>query len=86
MLFCRLLILFLNYPRVANNLDFQIRPNVLSGLICVPCADPESFARGGPTLTIFFWMQIALKRGHHGPASETPFEWGFAGGPMMAQH
>ena len=24
----------------------QVRPS--------PCADPESFARGGPTLTIFF--------------------------------
>ena len=31
-------------------------------------------------------IQIALKAGHHGPASETPFKWRFAGGPMLAQH
>ena len=51
------------------------------------CADPESFARGGP---IFFIrgkrIQIALKADHHRPASEMPFKWRFACGPMMAQH
>ena len=40
------------------------------------CADPESFARGGPTLTGFILLlffddgreiQRALKAGHHGP-------------------
>ena len=31
-------------------------------------------------------IQIALKAGYHRPASETPFKWRFAGGPMMAQH
>ena len=31
-------------------------------------------------------IQIPLKMGHHRPASETPFKWRFAGGPMMAQH
>ena len=52
-------------------------------------ADPESFARGGPTLIFFMKagrIQIALKEGHHEPASEMPFKWGFAGGPMMAKH
>ena len=55
-------------------------------------ADPESFARGGPTLTGFFSdndgerIQIPLKVGHHRPACETPFKWRFAGGPMMPQH
>ena len=24
--------------------------------------------------------------GHHGPASETPYKWRFAGGPMMAPY
>ena len=44
----------------------------------VSCADPESFARGGPT---FFFLirgkriQIALKAGHHQPARETPLKW-----------
>ena len=31
-------------------------------------------------------IQIALKRGHHRPARETPLKWRFAGGPMMALH
>ena len=63
------------------------------------CADPESFVRGGPTLTGFFLLffcffslmrerriQIPLLAGHQRDASETPFEWRFAGGPMMSQH
>ena len=55
-----------------------------------PCADPENFVRGGPTSDIFFdggqRIQLTLKAGHHRPTSETPFKWGFAGGPMMALH
>ena len=57
-------------------------------------ADPESFARGGPTQTSFFSVcffpnegkedQIPLTVSHHLPTSETPFK--FAGGPMMAQN
>ena len=54
-------------------------------LVCRPadynitCADPESFARGGPILTTLFFffffrrgvrIRIALKEGHHRPASE----------------
>ena len=31
-------------------------------------------------------IQISHKSTHHRPASETPFEWRFAGGPMMAQY
>ena len=31
-------------------------------------------------------IQIALKAGHHRPASETPFKWRFAGELMVAQH
>ena len=64
------------------------------------CADPESFVRGGPTLTSFFCFCyfFSLMRGEKGsiyhyqrasnggPASETPFKWRFVGGPMMAQH
>ena len=55
------------------------------------CADPESFARGGPTLTTFFSVfdegkVDALKTSHHRSASETPFKWRFADGPMRAQH
>ena len=55
------------------------------------CEDPESFVRGGPTLT-FFWLmrgdriQIPLKSGHHRPASEAPFKWCFPGVQMMAKH
>ena len=53
--------------------------------------------RGGPTLTTVFvdvFLKVdegkadpkPLKAGHHPPASEMPFKWRFAGGPMMAQH
>ena len=47
--------------------------------------------RGGQPFFLFFLIrgkriQIALKAGHHRLASETPFKWRFAGGPMMAQH
>ena len=31
-------------------------------------------------------IQIPLLAGHQRPASETPFKWRFAGGPMVAQH
>ena len=47
------------------------------------CADPESFVRGGPTLT---FLDDDGREGHHPPSSETPFKWRFAGVPMMAQH
>ena len=56
-----------------------------------PCADPESFVRGGATLTFFIFpfrgerIHISLNAGHHRPASEAPFKWRFAGVPMMAQ-
>ena len=60
-----------------------------------PCAVPESFVRGGPTLTTLFFFfrfflrgernEVALKAGIHRPSSETPFKWRFAGIPMMAQ-
>ena len=60
-----------------------------------PYADPESFVRGGPTLTIFFSlflflldeggrMEMSHKVGHHRPASETPLKWRFTGVPIMA--
>ena len=38
-----------------------------------------SLMRGGK-------IQMPLLAGHHRLASETPFEWCFAGVPMMAQH
>ena len=31
-------------------------------------------------------IQIPLLTGHQWPASETPFKWRFAGGPMRAKH
>ena len=61
------------------------------------CADPESFVRGGPTLTGFLLVfifslmrggriQIPLLVGNHQPASETPLKWHLASVLMMAQH
>ena len=60
---------------------------------------PESFVRGGPTqfrkrfCCCFFLVHKGgedpntTKSGdHHCPASETPFTWRFASGPMMACH
>ena len=45
-------------------------------MLYTACADPERFARGGPTLTTFFLyfmrgerIQIPVKAGHHRPAS-----------------
>ena len=43
-------------------------------------ADPESFVRGGPTLTTFVLVDRGrevpntTKKGHHLPASELPFK------------
>ena len=56
------------------------------------CADPESFVRGGPTLTTFLFslmrgdiIQIPLLAGHQWPASETPmaFRWRADDGPTL---
>ena len=51
--------------------------------------DPETFVRGCPILTTFFFLvdekkgemiKVPLEVGHHHwPASETPFKWHFAG-------
>ena len=60
----------------------------------------RKFCQRGPTLTFYFCflfffffflmrggrIQIPLLAGHQRPASETPFKWRFAGGPMVAQH
>ena len=57
------------------------------------CSDPESFVRGGPTLTTLFLVDdgrtedpYKIKAGHHRLTIETPFKWCFAGVPMMAKH
>ena len=55
-------------------------------------ADPEKIVREGPTLTTFFLAdegredQNITISSHHRPASETPFKWRFADGPMIVQH
>ena len=58
--------------------------------------ESRKFCQRGPTLTSFYFyffymmrggrIQIQLLAGHERTASETPFKWRFAGGPMMAQH
>ena len=57
----------------------------------VPCANPESFVRGGSKFDNIFFMRgledpNATINGHHRPASETPFKWCLVGQPMMVQH
>ena len=53
------------------------------------CADPEFFARGGPTLVLDDEgerIQMPLKMGHHRPASEThlmAFRWRADNGPKL---
>ena len=58
----------------------------------VSCTDPESFVRGGPTLSTLFVLfrlmrggriQRLLKSGQLRPTSETPLKWRFAGVPMV---
>ena len=41
----------------------------LTGALYSPCADPESFARGGPTLQRFFWMGGSKFHYISGPSS-----------------
>ena len=59
----------------------------------MPCADPESFVRGAPTLIMFFGCFPQLlrgkrasefhpKAGHHRSTSETPVIWGRSGPPV----
>ena len=63
------------------------------------CSDQGSrkFCQRGSNFDIFVFVlffslmrggriQIPLLVGHQRPASETPFKWRFAGGPMMVQH
>ena len=54
------------------------------------CADPECFARGGPTLTFFLVDERREdpKSTKSGPSSARQRNaiWRFAGVPMMAQH
>ena len=55
-------------------------------------ADPESFVRGGPTLTTFFFFfyfdegwkdQNTTIAGHRRPASEMAFRWRADDGPTL---
>ena len=52
---------------------YAIRTNVPS------CADPETFVRGGPTLTTFLFFIVDERR-------EDQIKWRFAVRPIMAQH
>ena len=67
----------------------------LAASLYLSCADPESFARGGPTLTGFF-VFLFFNEGNEDPNNtkcgpslarqRNAIKWRFAGGPMMAQH
>ena len=53
-------------------------------IFTLACADPESFVRGGPTLTTFFLVDEeredpnAIISGPSSASSKTPFKWHFA--------
>ena len=53
----------------------------------MPCADPESFFRGGPTLSMVFLRRERGSRYHKKRANIGPVaKRHFAGGPIVAQH
>ena len=66
-----------------------LEQDIILCLVLVPCAEPDSFARGGPTLTTFFFSFL-VDEGRKDPNttiswppsadSETPCV------PMLAQH
>ena len=73
---------------LARGLSIKIR---MISLFWVACADPE----GGQVVrtpppplikhkNVGFLHNTGLDPQHHRPASKTPFQWRFAGGPMMA--
>ena len=52
------------------------------------CVDLRKFCQRGSNSTLIFFDNgpNSTKSGcHYWPASETPFKWRFAGGPMMAR-
>ena len=60
---------------------------IATGKLVISYADPESFVRGGPTLTIFFnWWGEEGSKYHYKPAIiGPPAKPRFTGVPMMAQ-
>ena len=65
----------------------------------ITCADPESFVRGGPTLTFFFFLLFfffLVDESREDPSTtisgpsearqRNAIKWRFAGMPLMAQH
>ena len=60
--------------------------------LCHSMRGSRKFGQRGSNLDILCSLmrrgrnRIPLLAGHQRPASETPFKWRFAGGPMMAQH
>ena len=59
-----------------------------------PCADPESFVRGGPTLTTFFFNLMGWREdrnattsgpssARHRNANEMTFRWHADNGPTL---
>ena len=46
----------------------------------------NNFQRGSNFFLLNESIQITLKSGHYGPASEATFKWYLAGVAMMAQH
>ena len=60
------------------------------------CADPESFIRGCPTLTTFYFLFFLADEGMEDPSTtksgpssarqQNAIKWRFDGVPMMAKH
>ena len=79
---------------ILNGPSNFIWPIKIVTFACISCTDPDSLAEESNfgIFSVFFsqWgredLKITYKQAIIGPASETPFKWCFAGGPMMAQH
>ena len=86
---------YVHFKNMASGSNFSVHPH---GFLYRKNSEGKTFFhvriqiyffQRGSDFEIFLvdvWIQIPLKSGHHRPASETPFKWRFAGGPMMTQY
>ena len=74
----RRIILFIsNYFRVFSFQDFKGTSQANIDSLSKSCVDPESFVRGGPTWTGFFWWFSLVDEGRKDPNTTV-------GGPSLA--
>ena len=76
------------FTRIIASRRYSQETSKMGSSVCTPvlvppsigamsaCADPENFAKGGPTLIFYEGREDpnSTKEGHRRPASETPFQ------------